>query len=143
MHGESVYAKEHGLAYPVNDTLQATHDSYNAGASDMIQAVAKHGYGIVVASHNEDTIKMMADQVISSGLKPTEPLIDFATLYGMSDHVSLSLAQKGFNACKYIPFGPVHDVMPYLLRRMQENRGFIGRTAEERQLMWDEIRRRI
>jgi proline dehydrogenase len=140
---ESNWAQQHNTPYPVNDSLQATHDSYNAGASLMLKSVAKSGAGVVIASHNEDTMLMMAQELLNVGLKPENEMVDFATLFGMSDHASLALAQRGYNVCKYIPFGPVHDVMPYLMRRMQENRGFVGRTAEERQLMFEEIRKRV
>lgn len=143
MNTERIRANQRGYPYPVNPTIEATHDSFNRGAARMVQAVLSQGAGVVIASHNEDSMALMAQEVVKQGLKPDERLVDFATLYGMSDHASLALAQRGYNVCKYIPFGPVHDVLPYLLRRMQENRGFIGRTADERGLMWEEIVRRV
>lgn len=143
MVAEREYSTQKRIPYPVNDSIEHTHESYNSGASLMLKSVATRGSGLVIASHNEDTMKRFAAEVVDVGLKVDNPLVDFATLYGMSDHAALALAQRGYNVCKYIPFGPVRDVMPYLLRRMQENRGFVGRTADERQLMWDELRRRM
>ena len=66
----------------------------------------------------------------------------FGQLYGMSDHISFNLAKKGYNVAKYIPFGPVKDVMPYLIRRAEENTSVAGQTSRELTLLTEEKRRR-
>ena len=70
------------------------------------------------------------------------PHIHFAQLYGMSDHITFNLARSGFNASKYVPYGPVRDVVPYLIRRAQENRSVSGQVGRELGLILAEIDRR-
>ena len=76
------------------------------------------------------------------GIDLHHPHIHFAQLYGMSDHITCNLAQAGFNASKYVPYGPVRDVVPYLIRRAQENRSVSGQVSRELRLILDEVERR-
>ena len=77
------------------------------------------------------------------GISLTDNRVHFAQLMGMCDHLSFALKEVGVNSCKLFPFGPVHEVMPYMIRRMQENQGFMTSTYRERQLLIKEIRRRV
>jgi proline dehydrogenase len=142
MVSEAARAQSLGVPSPIHDTIDHTHAAYNAAVSCMLDHVQAGRAAVVVASHNEDSITMTANQLVTRGMSPSDPRVEFAQLYGMCDHASLALAQKGFRVSKYVPFGPVRDVMPYLIRRMQENRGFVGRTQAERQLMRSELDRR-
>ena len=72
----------------------------------------------------------------------SDPRIWFGQLYGMSDHISFNLAAAGYNVCKYLPFGPVRDVMPYLIRRAEENTSVAGQTNRELELLKKERQRR-
>jgi proline dehydrogenase len=76
------------------------------------------------------------------GLKNNDNRIWFGQLYGMSDHISYNLADKGYNVAKYVPFGPVKDVMPYLIRRAEENTSVAGQTSRELSLLKKEKKRR-
>jgi proline dehydrogenase len=76
------------------------------------------------------------------GISPTDNRVWFGQLYGMSDHISFNLAADGYNVAKYIPFGPVKDVMPYLIRRAEENTSVAGQTNRELELIKAERKRR-
>jgi proline dehydrogenase len=95
-----------------------------------------------VATHNEESCRLLVDTAQELGLDLHHPHIHFAQLYGMSDHISFNLARAGFNASKYVPYGPVRDVVPRLIRRAQENRSVSGQVDRELGLVWSEIGRR-
>ena len=80
--------------------------------------------------------------MVEKGLKPNDERIWFGQLYGMSDHISFNLAAHGYNVAKYLPFGPVRDVMPYLIRRAEENTSVAGQTSRELNLLKQERKRR-
>jgi proline dehydrogenase len=82
------------------------------------------------------------DLVIKSGLDKKDERIWFGQLFGMSDHISYNLAKEGYNVAKYLPYGPVRDVMPYLIRRAEENTSVEGQTNRELQLLTRERKRR-
>jgi len=76
------------------------------------------------------------------GIDKNDPRVWFGQLYGMSDHITYNLSDQGYNVAKYIPFGPVKDVMPYLIRRAEENTSVAGQTSRELELLKKELRRR-
>ena len=94
------------------------------------------------ATHNEASCQLVASSARAERLSRDHPHIHFAQLYGMSDHISFNLARAGFNASKYVPYGPVRDVVPYLIRRAQENRSVSGQVGRELGLILAEIDRR-
>ena len=94
------------------------------------------------ATHNEASCALLVDTAKARGIDLHHPHIHFAQLYGMSDHITCNLAQAGFNASKYVPYGPVRDVVPYLIRRAQENRSVSGQVSRELRLILDEVDRR-
>ena len=94
------------------------------------------------ATHNEKSCQLLVDSATARGVDLRHPHIHFAQLYGMSDHISFNLARAGFNASKYVPYGPVRDVVPYLIRRAQENRSVSGQVGRELGLILAEIARR-
>jgi len=95
-----------------------------------------------VATHNEESCMKLVKSVVNAGVPLDHPHLHFAQLLGMSDHISFNLASAGFNASKYVPYGPVRDVVPYLIRRAQENRSVSGQVSRELRLIQEEIRRR-
>ena len=97
---------------------------------------------LFAGTHNEESSYMLMDLMAEKGLKNNDSRVWFGQLYGMSDHISFNLADKGYNVAKYIPFGPVKDVMPYLIRRAEENTSVAGQTGRELALLTKEKKRR-
>ena len=97
---------------------------------------------LFMGTHNEQSCYLAMDTMEASGLSRNDTRIWFGQLYGMSDHISYNLATAGYNVAKYIPFGPVKDVMPYLIRRAEENTSVAGQTSRELDLLQREKKRR-
>jgi proline dehydrogenase len=95
-----------------------------------------------VATHNEHSNKLAVDLLIRRGEPVNHPRVHFSQLYGMSDNITFNLAKAGCNVSKYLPFGPIEDVIPYLMRRAQENSSVGGQTGRELLLIKKEIKRR-
>jgi proline dehydrogenase len=86
---------------------------------------------------------MLATQLLNeNGIEPNHPHVHFSQLYGMSDNISFNLAKAGYSVSKYLPFGPIKDVIPYLMRRAQENRSVSGNSGKELNLIKKEMERR-
>lgn len=97
---------------------------------------------VIVASHNDESNLLAANLMEEKGLPHNHPHVHFSQLYGMSDNITFNLAKEGFNVSKYLPFGPIRDVIPYLMRRAQENSSMSGQTGRELSLIRKEIKRR-
>ncbi|KAF3443953.1 hypothetical protein FNV43_RR13643 [Rhamnella rubrinervis] len=144
MSTERELASSLGYESPVHNTIQDTHSSYNDCASFMIERVANgDSSAVVLATHNVDSGKMAAAKAHDFGIGKLNHKLEFAQLYGMADSLSFGLSNAGFQVSKYMPFGPVDMVMPYLLRRAEENRGMLSSSTLDRELMWKELKRRL
>lgn len=97
---------------------------------------------IIVATHNEKSSLLAAELLKKKNLSLDHPHVHFSQLYGMSDHITFNLAKEGYSVSKYLPFGPIKDVIPYLMRRAQENSSVAGQTNRELALIRKEIARR-
>jgi proline dehydrogenase len=97
---------------------------------------------IFSGTHNEESCYKLMELIEKKGLEKHNDYIWFGQLYGMSDHISFNLAANGYNVAKYLPFGPVRDVMPYLIRRADENTSVAGQTSRELTLLKKERKRR-
>ena len=95
-----------------------------------------------LGSHNEGSTYLAMEIMDKKGIAIDDKRVWFGQLYGMSDHISYNLAEAGYNVAKYIPFGPVKDVMPYLIRRAEENTSVAGQTSRELDLLKREKKRR-
>ncbi|MEO6168262.1 MAG: proline dehydrogenase family protein, partial [Chitinophagales bacterium] len=95
-----------------------------------------------VASHNEKSSLMATEIAVKKNIPPSHPHLHFSQLYGMSDNITFNLAHSGYNVSKYVPYGPVKDVVPYLMRRAQENTSVSGQSSRELLLLKKEINRR-
>ncbi|RDX95023.1 Proline dehydrogenase 2, mitochondrial, partial [Mucuna pruriens] len=135
MSTESKLAESFGYASPVHDTIQDTHNCFNDCSSFMLEKIANGPGSVVLATHNIDSGKLAAAKAYELGIRKVNLKLEFAQLYGMSEALSFGLSNAGFQVSKYMPFGPVDMVMPYLLRRAEENRGILAASGFDRKLM--------
>ena len=129
---------------PIHDTANATHCTYDEVVELLLRYRANNGPGleIMVASHNEQSIRNATALMNELGLAPDDDCVHFAQLLGMSDHLTYTLGNAGYSAFKYLPYGKVREVVPYLIRRAQENGDVLGNTGKELDLLHKELWRR-
>ncbi|MDO4225334.1 MAG: proline dehydrogenase family protein [Bergeyella zoohelcum] len=125
---------------PIQPTKQATDDNYNAAIDFVMQNLDK--ISAFFGTHNEKSTELVMDKMKALNLPNDYEKIHFGQLYGMSDNITYYLGDKKYNAAKYLPYGPVKDVVPYLTRRAQENTSVAGQTGRELGLIEKEIKRR-
>lgn len=146
MEKERNRAAAEGYPSPIQPDKASTDLEYDACLRLMLEALKSPEdpgrVALVVGSHNEGSNQLGAELLVEQGWKPKEAPVWFAQLYGMSDFISFSLSQNGFRVAKYLPFGPIRNVMPYLLRRAQENTSVAGQTGRELAMIRKEIKRR-
>uniref|UniRef100_M3ZYT1 Proline dehydrogenase n=1 Tax=Xiphophorus maculatus TaxID=8083 RepID=M3ZYT1_XIPMA len=144
MYQERERAEEFRYEDPINPNYESTSTMYHRCLHYVLDEIAlNRKANVMVASHNEDTIKYTLKRMNELGLLPAENKVFFGQLLGMCDQISFPLGQAGFPVYKYVPYGPVSEVMPYLSRRAQENRGFMKGAQKERELLWKELKRRL
>jgi proline dehydrogenase len=140
MEKERKRAAQLNVPSPINDTKEATDDEFNAALEFCIDPANK--INVVIGSHNEYSNLLAVELMEKFGLPHNDPRISFSQLYGMSDNITFNLAKAGCNVSKYLPFGPIKDVIPYLMRRAQENSSVSGQTGRELALIKSELKRR-
>lgn len=140
MEIERERAAEKGYPSPIQPNQAATDRDYNEAMMFCLDHLDRISF--MAGTHNEDSSRMLAEALVKRGLAPDHKNVCFAQLLGMSDHISFNLAANGFNAAKYMPYGPVKSVMPYLFRRAQENTSVAGQTGRELSLIKKEKARR-
>ena len=140
MEKENERAQEMGYPTPICKDKAQTDQEFNAVLQYLIEQIPDSG--VFLGTHNEASCYLAMDLMEAGGMQPGESRIYFGQLYGMSDHISYNLAGQGYNVAKYIPFGPVKDVMPYLIRRAEENTSVAGQTNRELSLLKRERERR-
>ena len=140
MEKEAKRAEEKGYKNPICESKQATDDNYDACIDYMMQHL--NMMAIFAGTHNELSSYKLMELMAQKGISKNDNRIWFGQLYGMSDNISYNLAENGYNVAKYLPFGPVRDVMPYLIRRAQENTSVAGQTGRELMLLETEKKRR-
>lgn len=140
MEKERERAKKNNYTSPIQPDKNATDNDFNRAlklACEHIDIVS-----ICAGTHNEDSALKLVTLMEQSGLKSTDERVYFAQLLGMSDHISFNLADKGYMVAKYVPYGPIKEVLPYLIRRAEENTSVAGQTGRELSLIMREIKRR-
>lgn len=140
MEKERERALKYNYRSPIHEDKISVDRDYNAALDDCLAQIDY--ISLVVASHNDESNLYCTKRMVELGLQSNHPHIHFSQLYGMSDHISFNLAQNGFNASKYIPFGPIKEVIPYLMRRAKENSSVAGQTGRELGLINKELERR-
>lgn len=140
MEKERDRAQKMGYPSPINATKSDSDNLYNAAlefACENIEHCA-----IVAGTHNEDSSMLLTELMSKHGIEKSDDRIYYAQLLGMSDHISFNLSSAGYNVAKYVPYGPVREVVPYLIRRAEENTSAAGQTSRELRLIRQEKQRR-
>lgn len=140
MEKERERAEEHGYPSPIHENKKATDDCFNACMKYIIDHLKD--FSLCLGTHNEESTLMLTELMKEKNIAIDDNRIVFSQLLGMSDHISFNLSHAGYTVAKYVPFGPVRDVMPYLLRRARENSSVSGQTGRELELIRHEIKRR-
>jgi proline dehydrogenase len=140
MEKERERAEKKGYTSPICDNKQATDLNFNATLEYMLKNL--DDMAIFIGTHNENSSYLAMELMEQKNISKNNNNVWFGQLYGMSDHISFNLAAAGYNVAKYIPFGPVKDVMPYLIRRAEENTSVAGQTNRELDLLKRERQRR-
>ncbi|HXB94790.1 MAG TPA: proline dehydrogenase family protein, partial [Puia sp.] len=140
MEKERKRARELGAVSPIQPDKAATDRDYNSGLEFCIEHLDR--IGLIVATHNEYSNLYAVQLLQEKGLPLDHPHVHFSQLYGMSDNITFNLAKAGCAVSKYLPFGPLRDVVPYLMRRAQENSSVSGQTGRELGLIRKELKRR-
>jgi proline dehydrogenase len=125
---------------PIHHDKNATDIDFDAAALYCIQN--KENISLILASHNEQSNLNIVTKMQELGMSNNDNKVHFSQLFGMSDHISFNMALENYNVSKYLPFGPIQDVIPYLMRRAQENSSVNGQTSRELLLIRKELARR-
>lgn len=140
MEKENERAAIKGLKSPICISKEATDVNYDAAVLYMVEHLDQ--MAIFAGTHNEESSYTLMQLLDEKGISKDDKRIFFGQLLGMSDNISFNLAAHNYNVAKYLPFGPVRDVMPYLIRRAQENTSVAGQTSRELNLITKEKKRR-
>mmetsp|Transcript_14101 Transcript_14101/g.28279 ORF Transcript_14101/g.28279 Transcript_14101/m.28279 type:complete len:151 (+) Transcript_14101:476-928(+) len=142
MHLERQRASQMGYPDPILPDLEATHAAYNGGVTAVLERMAKgEKVELMVATHNQRSVEHTIEEATRLGLGNDAPIY-FGQLLGMADHLTFTLGQAGWKAYKYVPFGAVKEVMPYLMRRALENGDMLGGARHEIRMLRREMSRR-
>ncbi|CAG0922843.1 unnamed protein product [Notodromas monacha] len=146
-------AKQFGYKDPTNPTFEATTEMYHRCLVDVLMRAREYRRQqgpdaapktrIMVATHNEETVRFAVRKMQEMNIPPSAGILFFGQLYGMCDQVSFPLGQGGFSVYKYVPYGPVLEVMPYLSRRVEENKGILSKVKKEKRMLRKELMRRF
>ena len=129
-----------GYPSPIQKDRASTDRDYNAGIKFCVQRYET--LASCNASHNMESNKLQADMIADLNLPKSHPHLNFCQLYGMSDHITFNLSEAGYNVAKYLPYGPIKEVVPYLIRRAEENTSVTGDMGRELELLTTELKRR-
>ncbi len=140
-------ATQMGYDSPIHDTINDTHTNFDNIVKLIINRESvknkKSKVNLVVASHNQNSIENTINEMAKCGITKNKDNVYFGQLLGMADHLTFTLGTNGYNAYKYLPYGPINEVMPYLIRRAQENSDIMSGVTKERKMLWKELMKRI
>jgi len=140
MEKERARAKEKGYPSPIQPDKIASDNDFDKALELVVNNIDV--VSVCAGSHNEKSSLLLTELVKKNNIEKSDKRIYFAQLLGMSDHISYNLTHAGYNVAKYVPYGPVKEVMPYLLRRADENTSVAGQTSRELSLIMKEKKRR-
>ena len=133
-------AEEMDYPSPIQPSKEATDRDYDAAIDFCLENIEDISF--VAGTHNENSVQMLAQKMQKKNITHNHPRVYFSQLYGMSDNLSYVLAKNGYNVSKYVPYGPVKDAVPYLIRRAQENTSVMGQLSRELDSIGSELKRR-
>ena len=142
MEHERHRAKSQKENSPLHPTKLHTDESYHSALKRLMPEVSAGHAQVMVASHNKDTVRTALEMIREHRISPSDGSVAFGQLLGMGDHLTYPLASAGYVANKVVPYGPMDDIMPFLSRRGNENRGMMRNARDERVLYWQELKRR-
>jgi len=137
---ENIRATKLNYKSPICESKKASDDNYNSGVKFIISNLDK--FNLFCGTHNEESIYKIINMINQMGMERSSDKIWFGQLLGMSDHITFNLANENYNVVKYLPYGPIKEVIPYLIRRAEENTSVKGQTSRELTLIKNEISRR-
>jgi proline dehydrogenase len=137
---EREWAEKQGVKPAVHARKKDTDADYNEALRYIVEHLDR--FNLCAATHNEASTKLLVRLMEEKGIETKDPRIEFSQLYGMGNHLTYNLAHHGYNTSKYVPYGPVELVLPYLTRRAQENSSVAGTTSRELGLVTKEMERR-
>lgn len=140
MEHERARAAQKGYIDPICKNKQATDDNFNEGIAYCIEHI--DDFEVFCGTHNAESCQKLIELINKFNIAKDDQRIYFSQLYGMSDNLTYNLAEGGYNAVKYIPYAPIGSVMPYLIRRAEENTSIAGQTNRELELLESELKRR-
>ena len=140
MEKERARAIEKGYPSPIQATKADTDKDYNVALKEVLENSSV--FSLCAGTHNEDSSELLMNLMQEAQIDPQSEQFYFAQLLGMSDHISYNVAHAKYHVAKYVPFGPVKEVLPYLLRRADENTSVAGQTGRELSLIIKELDRR-
>jgi proline dehydrogenase len=143
MYSERELAEEEGRESPIHDSLDDTHASYDRNMESVLKYIRnnKNRAEVMFATHNSRSVKF-AVRCMQDWDIPRESVY-FGQLLGMADNITFPLGSSGYNVYKYVPYGPINEVMPYLIRRAQENSDLLGGVSLERDMLFKELKSRF
>ena len=137
---ENIRAKKINYKTPICESKKASDNNFNSGVKFIISNLDK--FNLFCGTHNEESLYKIINMIDQMGIERSSDKIWFGQLFGMSDHITFNLANENYNVVKYLPYGPIKEVMPYLIRRAEENTSVKGQTSRELTLIKNEISRR-
>ncbi len=140
MEKERKRALKYGYASPIHPDKEATDAAFNEAVRFCLENVEE--LAVCIGTHNEDSCSLAVDIMAERGIAAHHKHVHFSQLKGMSDHISYNLSAHGYNVSKYLPYGPLKVVIPYLIRRAEENTSVAGQTGRELFLLKKELKRR-
>jgi proline dehydrogenase len=145
MNSERERAAERGYPDPIQPSVEATHACYDSALDRLLlHSPNPEKISLMIATHNTDSCERAAGYLSEGGgSRVPRSNVAFGQLYGMADHLTFGLAAAGFFAYKYLPYGPVREVLPYLIRRARENADALSGAKAQRSLMLREVGRRL
>uniref|UniRef100_A0A8C4Q961 Proline dehydrogenase n=1 Tax=Eptatretus burgeri TaxID=7764 RepID=A0A8C4Q961_EPTBU len=145
MDKERQLAQVGGYADPIQPSFEDTNKSYHSALDQLLELTSRHSdsYHMIIATHNEDSVRHAVQRMYDLSIPPASGCISFGQLFGMCDHVSLTLGSKGYLVYKSVPFGTIESVLPYLARRAQENRVVLAGIRREQELLRKAFWKRI